>query len=199
MPDAAGSSAPIYTAERIAAVLARRTFDGALCVVDRCTRLGAECDLLVVTRNLRAIDVEIKLSRADLKADRVKDKWYDYGERDRLTGSYRKTTREWPRSVFKHYYVLPAPIWRVELLQHCMPKSGVIVVDFEHVNARRFSARRSGALIVKRRATPNRNCQPLKHETVVDIARLASLRMWDAYRDLEVARADNEHERRGAA
>lgn len=168
---------PVYTADRICAVLARRTFAGALCVVDRCTRLGSECDLLVVTTNLRAIDVEVKISRADLKADRKKDKWFDTQGWDLATRSWRKTPRDWPQNVWKHYYVVAAPIWRDELLDHCQPKSGVITVELNpdghlrHIN-------------VKRRCTANRADTPLKPEVVVDIARLASLRMWDAYREL---------------
>lgn len=176
-----------YTAERIGAVLARRSFADALCVVDRCTKLGDECDLLVVTRKLRVIDVEIKISRADLKRDRHKDKWIGLGEeRDPETGRRLEFKREWPRNVWKHYYVLPAPIWRDDLFEQCQPKSGVVVIDFECVNAgRSFNARRHGALIVKRRATPNRANTPITQAVLVDIARLASLRMWDAYAKLE--------------
>lgn len=169
----AGSSA--YTADRICAVLARKTFAGALCVVDRCSRLGSECDLLVVTTNLRAIDVEVKISRADLKADRLKDKWFDFGRQwDAATRSWLKTPRDWPANVWKHYYAIAAPIWRDDLLAHCQPKSGVLTVKLDPDGSLR-------GICVKRRCTANRASVPLKHEVVVDIARLASLRMWNAY------------------
>ena len=54
----------------IAATLARVVFQHKhLVIVPNCSWPGSECDLLVVTPNLRVIDVEIKISRADLKAD----------------------------------------------------------------------------------------------------------------------------------
>lgn len=39
----------------------------------------------------------------------------------------------------------------------------------------------------ERRATPARDAYRLKPEEVMDIARLANLRMWDAYQRLEAA------------
>lgn len=187
MQQQTSGSDPIYTAERICGVLARRTFAGALCVVDRCTRLGSECDLLVVTTNLRAIDVEVKISRADLKADRKKDKWFDFPGFGRMVNGEREpppVPRDWPRNVWKHYYAISAPIWRDDLLEHCQPKSGVITVELNRDGALRH-------IDVKRRCRANRSDTPLKPEVVVDIARLASLRMWDAYRerDARVGRA----------
>lgn len=177
----------VYTADRICAALARKTFAGALCVVDRCSRLGSECDLLVVTTNLRAIDVEVKISRADLKADRKKDKWFNFRGFGRMVDGLRVPPPEpldWPKNVWKHYYAVAAPIWSDELLEHCQPKSGVVTVklnadgSLHHVH-------------VKRRCTTNRANTPLTPEVVVDIARLASLRMWNAYqeRDAVLGRA----------
>lgn len=170
----------LYTADRIAAALARHTFAGALCVVDRCTALGNECDLLVVTRNLRAIDVEVKISRADLKAERSKSKWFEPPPYDWFARSRERpapTPRDWPQNTWKHYYAVAAPIWRDDLLEHCKPKSGVVTVQLRedgslhHIN-------------VKRRCTANRANVSMDHGTVVDIARLASLRMWNAYAEL---------------
>lgn len=40
-----------------------------LCVIDNCQFTGHECDMLGVTKDLRLIDIEIKISRSDLKAD----------------------------------------------------------------------------------------------------------------------------------
>jgi hypothetical protein len=42
-------------------------------LVDNCNWTGHECDVLGVTTDLRIIDVEVKISRADLKADAKKD------------------------------------------------------------------------------------------------------------------------------
>lgn len=171
----------VYTADRICAVLARNTFKGALCVIDRCTRLGSECDLLVVTTNLRAIDCEVKISRADLKADRKKDKWFDFPRGRWIDGRREQpppVPRDWPRNVWKHYYAVAAPIWRDDLLEHCQPKSGVVTVELRPDGSLRH-------IDVKRRCVANRNDTPLKPDVIVDIARLASLRMWDAYREID--------------
>lgn len=186
-----------YTAERIGAALARNTFKGALCVVDRCTKMGSECDLLVIDSSLRAVDVEIKISRADLKADRDKGKWFDFQRWDPATRDWAKTPREWPQNIWKHYYVVAAPIWCDELLEHCQPKSGVITITMRDKPG---PYQLDYELHVRRRATPNRNCEPLKPDVIADVARLASLRMWDAYRDLQTTRADRDLAlRRGVA
>jgi hypothetical protein len=118
------------TADAIAGCLARNTFANALCVVDRCNYLPAECDLLVIAPCLRYIDVEIKVSRADLKADRGKNKWWDSPPVWRKPGEPRPPDikREWPRSVWKHYYALPASLWKSELVAVVHPTSGVLLV-----------------------------------------------------------------------
>jgi hypothetical protein len=163
-----------YTAETIGNALARDRFSAALCVLDRCLWPGSECDLLVLTKTLRVIDVEIKISRADLKADRAKNKWFDFPEWGARAKGATKTEREWPRKVWKHYYAVAAPIWRDDLLEHCKPKSGVLVVHLRD-NGRLHH------ITVKRRVTANRDYEPVSMNDVVDIARLASHRMWNAY------------------
>jgi len=49
--------------------LARR----CVVLVDNCNWTGHECDVLGVTTDLRIIDVEIKISRADFRADAAKE------------------------------------------------------------------------------------------------------------------------------
>lgn len=185
---------------QIAAALCRQTF-ARRCVllVDRCTWTGHECDVLGVTTDLRVIDVEIKISRADLRADAKKDKWWHrqfagYGpeervERDGRLVAIRRpalwdgTALQWPPRVWKHYYALPADIWAPELLD-CLPSpaSGVLLLTWRRPDY--------VAVECRRRAIPNRDAQRLTGEQVMDIARLANLRMWDAYgrRDAEIAR-----------
>jgi hypothetical protein len=183
-----------YSEGLIGSALARATFKDCVLVVDRCSWPGDECDLLVVTPSLRVVDVEIKVSRADLKRDREKDKWHEflsYEHQRALTAQLgRRPTRaecrrprEWPRRVWKHYYAVAAPIWKDELLEHCNPTSGVLVVEL----GRRGQCI---SLDVKRRAKPRPDHEPLKPEQVVAIARLAGLRMWDAYKDLERVHRD---------
>lgn len=165
------------TADDIAGCLARNTFKDALVVVDRCTFTGDEADLLVVSRHgCRFVDVEVKITRADLKADRRKDKWFDFS----ACWGYRQprpapVPREWPRRVWKHYYAMPAEIWRDDLLEFCGAASGVLVV---HVSDR---SPRHWRVQCVRRAKPNRDDKPATPAECIDIARLASLRMWDAY------------------
>lgn len=178
----------------IAGAIARQTL-ASKCVVlvDRCNWTGHECDVLAVTKDLRIIDVEIKISRADLRADAKKEKWWHrefvgYGEREETRNElgvvirvnrpfiYDSTPKQWPHRVWKHYYAMPADIWTDDLIE-CLPsgKSGVILLRWQESSATPVVA------TVVRRATPNRDAVKLTPEQVIDVARLANLRMWNAY------------------
>jgi|GEM_PF-1026902 len=190
----------------IARALAQQTFNRKyLVVVPNCNWTGHECDLLVVTETLRVIDVEIKISRADLKADAKKEKWWhrEYlGQwpsvselrhsklsnelvevRRHRKSRYRSTPKDWPRKVWKHYYALPKDIWHPELFA-ALPsaQSGVLLLDREGYPRPVDAGMRVECV---RRATPNRDAPSIGPAAAVDIARLASLRMWDAYARLE--------------
>lgn len=180
-----------------------------LCVVPNCNWTGHECDLLAVTENLRLIDVEIKISRADLKADAKKEKWWrrehigywpevtemlHHPRLDKLVvqsvhrrARYKSTPKDWPSKVWKHYYALPKEIWTPELLD-ALPNqnSGILLLDKDGY------PRPSGEVMkvtCLRRATPNRDAKPISPAAAVDIARLASLRMWDADQRCQAAEA----------
>lgn len=180
---------------KIARILARNTFANDLCVLPNCLWTGDEIDLLVVTMNRRIIDVEIKISRADLKIDKDKAKWWrqdgaKWNEELRKSVRPPAMSRPWPTKVWKHYYVMPEEIWREDLLEHIQPVSGVLLVygskiGFEHVKC-------------VKRAKPCRDVSVLTDDHVVQIARLASLRMWDAYKDSERAAADRVKLSQGA-
>ena len=161
-----------WTERKIGRVLARNTFRADLCVLPNCTWTGDEIDLLVVTPNLRVIDVEIKISRADLKKDREKIKWWRTG-----TG--------WPRKVWKHYYAMPAELWHDDLKVHINTHSGVLLLHNE--NPHRLYVKNRGEVSCAKRARPNRDAETLTAAHVVQVARLASLRMWDAYLAAEKA------------
>lgn len=187
----------------IARGIALQTFKRRyLMAVPNCIWTGHECDLLVVTDNLRIIDVEVKISRADLRADAKKEKWWHrefkgYAEpreehkdgrlvaiyRDRIT---EDTPRQWPPKVWKHYYALPKEIWTPELAASLpSPASGILLLD------RDGYPRPSGAdmrVDCIRRATPDRDAKPISAAAAVDIARLASLRMWESYQEVESLR-----------
>lgn len=173
----------------IARTLARRTFASKyLVVVPNCSWPGSECDLLVVTPNLRVIDVEIKISRADLKADAGKDKWFHAWD-FKIDGPWygrladrEKRRLEWPRRVWKHYYCMPRNIWDASLIEALpSPTSGVLLM---------YADKSSGEfrLHVERQAKPDRKADYLTPADAVDIARLASLRMWDALQKLNGGR-----------
>lgn len=190
----------------IARALVRQTFNRKyLVVVPNCNWTGHECDLLVVTENLRIIDVEIKISRADLKADAKKEKWWcreRIGSWPSVTmlrhsawsndlrvesiarrARYKSTPKDWPSKVWKHYYALPKEIWHPDLLA-ALPssQSGVLLLDRDGYPRPVGQSMRVECV---RRATPNRDAQPISPAAAVDIARLASLRMWDAYARLD--------------
>ena len=169
----------------IAGEIARQTL-ARKCVVlvDNCNWTGHECDVLAVTTDLRVIDVEVKISRADLKADAGKDKWWhrQWRRYNPTTQGYDKppdVLREWPPRVWKHYYALPKDIWKPDLLD-CLPSraSGVLLLC-DQGEGRPLLVR------CERRATPNKSASRLTPAQAMDIARLANLRMWEAYRDAE--------------
>lgn len=170
---------------RIGRILARGTFKGNLCVLPNCVWTGDEIDLLVVTPSRRIIDVEVKITRADLKADASKGKWWHregFGYFDAAGHHVRppRVALPWPRCVWKHYYAMPAEVWRVDLLTCVQPNSGILLV--------RESDYRTRSVECIKRAKPCRNAAQITDDQVVEIARLASLRMWDAYAALDAAR-----------
>ena len=176
-----------WSEQTIGRALARQTFNRKyLVVVPNCIWTGHECDVLAVTENLRLIDVEIKISRADLKADAAKAKWWhqryvgaprrveEHDERGRPIRRRNIYAREfelrtWPPKVWKHYYAMPADIWSDDLLGSLgSPASGVLLLADAGGELR---------IRVRRPAKPCRGAEPISPAAAVDIARLASLRM----------------------
>jgi hypothetical protein len=168
-----------FTERSIASYLARVIFERRhLMLVPNCKWSGNECDLLVVTANLRIIDVEIKISRADLKADAKKDKWF-HNWNWKIDGPYNsgpRRPRQWPSRVWKHYYCLPRAIWKPELYDSMNPVSGLLLIQDRDDGIK---------VTVERRAKPDTKADRITAENAIDIARLASLRMWDAYETLD--------------
>lgn len=176
-----------WSERTIGRAVSRQLFaNSSVVMVPNCSWTGYECDILVVEKNLRIIDIEVKISRADLKADLKKDKWW------RRSGAMYwhhegppapDLIRPWPKQVWKHYYAMPQSIWTPELVDYIPPNSGVLLLT-ERSDA--YSV--SGPLVIKveRAAKPCRDADKLSPACVMDIARLANLRLWDAY-----AEADN--------
>lgn len=169
-----------WSAERIAGALARQVFQRRhLVVVPNTYWPGCECDLLVVRHDLRLMDVEIKISRSDFKADRDKDKWFHPWDwrtpREQRTPAARAArARPWPPKIWKHYYCLPEEIWKPELEVDVQPMSGILLMRGSEPFIR-----------VHKQAKANPGANPVSPEDVQDIARLTSLRLWDAKKQLE--------------
>ena len=151
--------------------------DRAAIVIPNCSYTGYEADLLVVTRDMRIIDVEIKISRSDLKADMKKDKWWDRGwggitKRWNATRP-EPTLRTHPPKVWKHYYVMPAKVWDAKLFSDIPEASGVIVVSgHDKINAKVL-------MRVVRAAKPDRKAERITPSEALNLGRLCNLRMWD--------------------
>ena len=193
-----------WTERSIARAIALQTLARKCTVlVDNCNWTGRECDVLGVTTDLRIIDVEVKISRSDLKADAKKDKWWHRtyigrgpweerrSEDGRLLSRWQDAVYDskplaHPPKVWKHYYALPADIWKPELLD-CLPSTASGVLLLRH-GADYTDRHHRPHVTVQciRRATPAKDAYRLKPEEVMDIARLANLRMWEAYRAREL-------------
>lgn len=193
-----------WTETSIARALALQTFNRkSLVVVPNCTWTGYECDLLVVAPDLRIIDVEVKISRADLKADAKKDKWWHrefagHAPEERKDGAgnviaryhraiYNKTPRQWPPKVWKHYYAMPKEIWKPELAEFINERSGILLLSEQQCYGVIDGAAQI-VVSVERQAKPNRDAEKISPAAAIDIARLASLRMWESYRQVEELR-----------
>lgn len=161
-----------WSEAKIAKMLVESLFKSAVLAVPCCGWTGHECDLLVIDKkSLRIIDLEIKISRADFKADAKKAKWWE--DRPWSRRHLPAEPRQWPAKVWKHYYVLPSSIWTDELYGSINESSGVIVIGTQQGSNK-------PAYGVLRAAKPCRDAKPISAVDAIDIARLAGLRMWAA-------------------
>jgi hypothetical protein len=166
-----------WSAREIARALHLHVFKARnVIVVPDCLWPGSECDLLVVRTDLRLIDVEIKISRQDLKADAHKDKWFDMPSHWTFGAARPKTPRAYPARIWKHYYAMPRAIWTDELLQFIQPASGILMISDRDTYP---------VMSMKRQARPNKEAKAISPEDVMDIARLSSNRMWAAYDEVD--------------
>lgn len=155
--------------------IVRNFFGNAVLAIPCCGWTGHEADLLVVTRDLRLIDVEMKISRSDLLADPKKDKWWH-----RRPWSRRRAEpvmREWPPKIWKHYYVMPRSIWDAKLMEKLPEHSGVLLASVSRTGWMSFES--------VRRVKPDRGAYRLNAHEVLDLARLTGLRFNDALLKLE--------------
>lgn len=165
-----------WTEASVGRTVVHSVFKGAVLAVPCCSWAGHEADLLVITRDLKLIDVEVKISRADLRADLQKDKWWKRRPWSRRNSPLER--REWPPKIWKHYYAVPAEIWTPQLFDDIPANSGVMLLHRAYERKRRVTS--IGSVEMARKAIPNRQADRISGADAVDIARLASLRMWDA-------------------
>lgn len=160
----------------IAASLSKDFFRNKnLIVVPNCYWTGDECDLLVVTPSLKLIDIEIKISKKDYLADGVKYKWKKWD-----SVLQQNIHRDWPIYVWKHYYCMPSEIWKDEMLDKLPSnQSGVILIDIVNDNIK---------FTMLKNAKANTKAKPIDARDAIDIARLASIRMWRAVEEINSLR-----------
>lgn len=186
-----------WTEREIARTLYLHAFNGKhLVVVPNCYFPGSECDLLVVRDDLRMMDVEIKISRSDLKADAGKDKWLDVWQH-RVGQPYlypeqrpAPTPRTHPRRIWKHYYAMPESVWKPELAEFIQPTSGVILL--------RQGGSRPYARI-ERQAKPSKDADKISMADLCQIARLSTVRMWESFDEVDAHRRAQEERGKSVA
>lgn len=156
---------------------------------------GYEADVLLVRADLRLVDIEIKVSRSDFKADQHKDKWWKYGPHEPTGESNKygypvtrstKTRREWPIRVWKHYYALPREIWKDGLEAEISPKSGILLFT----QGEDIGDRPVVHMSVHRQAKPRKDAKPIDAGEAIEVAKLCNARMWAAYASVERMVAD---------
>lgn len=174
-----------WTAREIARSVYLQAFNGKhLVLLPNCYYPGSECDLLVVRADLRMMDVEIKISRSDLKADGAKDKWFDYAVGWNKPGTPR-TARTHPRRIWKHYYCMPHEMWKDDLAECIQPTSGIILMrEFGH----------KPYCHIHRQAKPAKVCDKIDLAELCQIARITTDRMWRAFDEVDSFRREKEAE-----
>jgi hypothetical protein len=137
---------------------------------------GEECDLLVVTQSLKIIDVEIKISKKDFIADKVKSKWYIWDRQLR-----ENKDRDWPKHVWKHFFCMPKAIWDDSMYAKLPSEMcGVILIEERKDGTMEFD--------MIKNAKSNSKAKQLDASDAIDIARLASIRMWRAVEQVHMVR-----------
>lgn len=124
-----------------------------LMIIPRCKWTGHECDILCVTKSLKIIDFEIKISRSDFFADAKKSKWFQPSDK-----------------VWKHYYIMPDEIYTPDLIERMADQdSGILTV---------YTADDRFFIVERKKAVGKKGATKLTSSQVIDIARLVSQRLW---------------------
>lgn len=136
--------------------------------------LPYEADLLVMTQSGYMVEVEIKVSLADLKRDASKHKW---------------STQAFTTMVSRFYYAMPAALWEKPAAQEAVrPGAGVIVVEkVEHDRHGRVLEAR-----VEREAVRT-GARALTARERFDLARVGSYRAWSPQQRHRLRQLRAEH------
>jgi hypothetical protein len=162
-----------WTEARVArTIIHSKLFGRQLVIVPNTNWAGHESDLLAVDpRNLKLVEIEIKVSLADLRADADKEKWWTHSDIF-ATRDARVAPREHLERIWKHYYAVPNALLGpafVKAVDRIPRTSGILALSSGAQYAR-----------VLKRCVPNRKAEPITEKECVDLARLCGLRMWDA-------------------
>lgn len=178
-----------WTTREISRSLYWNTFSQRHLVVSpNCHATGYEADLLVVRHDLRLMDIEIKISRQDLKLDQHKDKWFKSWDFEahgwRQPSPEERERVSHPHLIWKHYYALPQEIWSDDLWSHIQPCSGVMLIR-SHSSVRPW-------LRILKQAKPNKDAGPIGIRELAKVANSLSFRMWRAVGELDEHRRKQE-------
>jgi len=114
--------------------------------------LKHEADLIVVSKNLWAVEIEIKVSAADLKADAKKEKWL----------------REYDDKISKLIYAVPADLF--DLCKQSVPEFCGILAFNE--NGSLAASRKAKEIPAKK---PRRK---ITEKELISLLRLGCMRLW---------------------
>lgn len=117
-----------------------------------------ECDLLVVTKSNYLIEVEIKVSKADLIKDLLK--WHKHEDK-RLKALYFAI----PLELLKYQNYIPS-------------RAGILTVENREARNIDNSIYKYMRINLEKKPQINKLTQPISEEERYNIARLATMRVW---------------------
>ena len=131
-----------------------------------------ECDLLVVTKSGYATEVEIKVSKSDLKKDATKKHAHS------------------SKKIKYLYFAIPE---KLEKFIDLIPSHAGIMVVREYTPIPTTYFRHSHYLSILRQPEPTPHCRPLTESEVSNLGRLGSMRIWGLKDTVVGLLKDNKH------
>jgi hypothetical protein len=83
---------------------------------------------------------------------------------------------DWPAGVWKHYVAIPNGVWNDRCFDHMSPASGVLLIEDRTPDPRHWTVH------THRKAKPNKAARPIGVDDMRNVARLQTLRLWEAYK-----------------